>query len=75
MFGSVPAEQPQVNAAIGGIVKDNLTGIAALGDVVGNSRRHDPGHPWHLKREVRDSERKSPEKSGNEYPVTRFLAR
>ena len=64
MFGSVSAEQVQVDPAIGGIVEYILSRIAALSDVVGDSGRHDPGHSRHFRRGVAD-ERESLGKIGD----------
>ena len=53
MFGSVSAEQAQVDPAIRRIVKDVLLRIASLRDVVWNSRCYYTRHSGHSEGEWR----------------------
>ncbi len=73
VFRGVFREQIQVDAAVFCVVEYDLTRIAALRDVVRNTRRDHSCDSRHLKESVGSDAGKSPRKSGNGYPVTTFF--
>lgn len=75
MFEGIPAQQVQIDTTIRGVVKDDLSSVAALGDVVWNTGCHHTSNSRHLNRKVSVADGKSPPKSGKGEAVTRFLAR